>query len=108
MMIETFAAWRLEIEAELEQARKQLAADLKVQSVADATAANAKAELGELTMVLARLPSTATLSNELAARVRAHDDALRQAAGAALRARNAARSSTARIADLEAALQQIS
>jgi len=102
-----FTAWRADIEANLEDARKQLEADLKKLKAAEAAAAIAKTERRQLTDAMVRLPANVVLSGELANRMRERDDVFRQADGALLRARNGVTSSGRRIADLEEALQQL-
>jgi chromosome segregation ATPase len=104
MMLAIFSTWRTEIGADLDAARLQLATEQEAVTEAEVGASAAKAERRTITEAAARLHPHVSIAGALAMRLRDHEDRMRQADGRVLQARNAAKSTHARIKDLEDAL----
>jgi hypothetical protein len=104
--LKTFSAWRAEIEEALAVAQAELEAATTAAQACESAAAEAAHERRNLADALIRLGHR-PMANALAARHRRHQDALAQAEGDLIRARNSVRSILYRIEDYREGLQQL-
>ncbi len=106
-MQEILLSWRVAIQADLQTARADLVTGTRAVAAAEIEVAEAKRERAALAAAVARLGQNPTISGALHGRIRKHDEELSQVSGRLVRAKHEAANCRARIADLEAALEQL-
>jgi chromosome segregation ATPase len=107
MELPIFAAWRAEIEADLDAAKAALADANAELATATESARTAKIERRALADAIDRLGARQPLSSGLALRRRHRDDELNAAEGRLTRARNVVRNAHLQIEDLQQAIDQL-
>ena len=106
-MREILTSWQKAIQQELEAARADLPTLTKAIAEAEAEVAAARRARYGLSDAVSRLGPNATIASSLHWRIRQHEEALLQVSAKLVRTKNDAKSSHARVEDLEAALQQL-
>ncbi len=101
------AAWRAEIEAELQTLRATIALADADRAEAVEAVRTARTDRDSLAELMGRLAKRGPVASALQNRFIPYDEAVRDAEGRLARARNAIRSLLAQVSDLEMALSQL-